>query len=129
MSNMIDFLLNAGDDVIDRQTAEFEIKRLSEKFGEPFVITAKSLTLMEYDGLMREGSDRTASIVVAATTDPDFGNAALRQKFTPNGRKTPLTPVEVVKKLLLPGELVTLATQILNMSGFGDNAVEKIEKN
>ena len=76
-----------------------------------------------------KGEKFKTHIILAAVTDPDLKSKQLREKFTPEGRKNPLTPVELVETLLLPGEAVNLYNSIMDLSGFGDDAVEKIVKN
>ena len=76
-----------------------------------------------------EGLAQADGVGVAGVVDPDLTSEALRKKYTPDNRKTPLTPVEVVEKILQPGEVVNLYSAITELSGFGDDAVAKIEKN
>jgi hypothetical protein len=128
MSNMIDLLLGASDAVLERPEDEFEVSRLTKILGQRFAIKAHALTMPEFDEI-KPGIDRPVHIVLKAALDPDFTSEALRKKYTPEGRKTPLTPVELMKKLLLPGEIINLYNAVSDLSGFGDDAVAKIEKN
>ena len=125
---MLDLLLSAGDDVLERSTEQLEVSRLSKKLGQPFMITVKSLTLSEFSNA-GTGDERIVHILLKGVTEPDLSSEALRKKFTPKERKTPLTPVELVKVLFLPGEIFNIYNAISDLSGFSDDAVAKIEKN
>ena len=48
MSNVIDLLLNADLEQIERPVKEVEIKRLSNVFGEKFTVLCKALTYDKY---------------------------------------------------------------------------------
>lgn len=53
-----------------------------------------------------------ASLIVAATKKPNWGNAKLLEKFNASG------PEEVVKRILLAGEIDALGDVVLDLSGF-----------
>lgn len=127
--SMIDLLLAADTSKLaDAPAAELEVSRLSKIFGQKFIITVKALTIRQFDALPR-GDDFKVHVILAAVTDPDFRDKQLAEKFTPKDRKTPLTPVEVISHLLLPGEIMNIYSEITDISGYGAGAVEKIEKN
>ncbi|HOR12284.1 MAG TPA: hypothetical protein PKX46_00050 [Clostridia bacterium] len=126
--SMLDLLLGAGDKLTERPEETLEVSRISKICGEPFIVRIKALSFKELDS-MPSGPDRMKHIIVAGVIDPDLTSEALRKKYTPDNRKTPLTPVEVVEKILQPGEVVNLYSAITELSGFGDDAVAKIEKN
>ena len=48
MSNVIDLLLNADLEQIERPSKEVEIKRLSNIFGEKFTVLCKALAYDKY---------------------------------------------------------------------------------
>ena len=48
MSNVIDLLLNADLEQIERPTIEVEIKRLSNIFGSKFTVLCKAFTYDKY---------------------------------------------------------------------------------
>lgn len=125
--DMIDMLLGSGLSADARPTAEFEVSRLSEAIGQPFMIRARALTMREMDDLPRDGFKEHA--ILAAVIEPNFSDKRLAEKFRPEGRKSPLTPVEVINAVLLPGEVVNLHNEISALSGFSVNAIEKIRKN
>ena len=124
---MLDLLLGA-ENITERPEDEVEVTRLSKKLGQPFILKIKALTMREFDAVP-VGADRPAHIVLAGVTEPSFASEQLRKKYTPAGRQTPITPVELINTLLLPGEVINTYNAITELSGFGEGAVAKIEKN
>lgn len=126
--SMIDLLLAADTSKLtELPTEKLKVSRL-DKDGKKFAITIKALTMNQFDALPR-GDDFKLHVVLNGVVDPDLRDKRLAEKLTPSDRKTPLTPTEVVSKLFLPGEIINIYNAITELSGFGDNAVEKIEKN
>lgn len=125
--DMLEMLLGSGADLAERPTGEFEVSRLSKKIGQPFIVKAQALTVREFDDLPKESFKE--HVILNAVTDPDFRNKDLAAKLKPAGRKSVLTPIEVIDALLLPGEIVNLYNGITELSGFGEDAVAKIQKN
>jgi len=125
--DMIEMLLGSGVDLTERPTAEFEVSRLTKKIGQPFMVKAQALTMREFDDVPKETFKE--HVILKAVTDPDFKSPELAAKLKPAGRKTALTPVEVIDELFLPGEIVNLYNCITELSGYGDDAVVKIQKN
>ena len=59
--------------------------------------------------------------VIGEDGKPLFKSAELRSKF-----KVP-TPKDVVRKILLSGEITAVYTEIAKLSGFGDGAVKEVK--
>ena len=59
MSNVIDLLLNADLEQIQRPSKEVEIKRLSNIFGEKFTVLCKALTYDKYSEIQENCIDIT----------------------------------------------------------------------
>jgi hypothetical protein len=127
--SMIDLLLAAdASKLTELPTEELEVSRLSNLFGQKFLITVKALTLKQIEALPR-GEDHRLHAILEATIDPDFRDQQLAKKFTPPGRKALFTPVEVINHLFLPGEIFNIFTVINELSGYGEETVRKLEKN
>jgi hypothetical protein len=127
--SMIDLLLAAdASRLTELPTEELEVSRLSALIGEKFTITIGALTMRQFDTLPR-GDDFKVHVVLEAIKEPNFRDPKLAEKLMPAGRKTPLTPVEVVNHLFLPGEIINIYNAITELSGFGEDAVERVEKN
>lgn len=62
------------------------------------------------------------SLVVSGTVSPNWGDRKLLDKYGASG------PEEVVKKVFLAGELITLADEIMSLSGFSDDGGSGIDE-
>lgn len=58
--------------------------------------------------------DFEASLIAASTVKPDWGNPQLMEKYNAS------RPIEVIKKILLAGEMSLLSDMVLELSGFDD---------
>lgn len=56
--------------------------------------------------------DANVGYIVAATVSPDWKNKALLDKYKAS------TPEELLKRLLLAGEVTNLANEVMDLSGF-----------
>jgi hypothetical protein len=135
--NVLDLLLGSDAGEIKLPTKQIEIKRLSEHYGAPFIVTCTALAPDKYEevqdmALDIQGKDVDLDInllklitVMEGVLDANgkylFKNAELMKKH-----KAP-TPKELVKKILLSGEINSLYTIIADLSGFGDNAIEEVK--
>ena len=135
--NVLDLLLGADADKIKLPTSQVEITRLSEALGDPFILTCQALTPEQYEevqdmALSVSGKDVDLDVsqlqlftvmegVVDAEGKPLFKSKELRDKY-----KVP-TPKEVVKKVLLSGEIVAVYTVIAKLTGFDDTAVKQVK--
>lgn len=135
--NVLDLLLGADADKIKLPTSQVEITRLSEALGDPFILTCQTLTPEKYEevqdmALSVSGKDVDLDVsqlqlftvmegVVDAEGKPLFKSKELRDKY-----KVP-TPKEVVKKVLLSGEIVAVYTVIAKLTGFDDTAVKQVK--
>ena len=135
--NVLDLLLGSDIGEIKLPTKQVEITRLSKTYGSPFVVTCKALSPEKYE----EVQDMAISVgnkdvdldvnllqlfvviegVCDATEKPMFKNKDIMTKF-----KAP-TPKELVRKLLLSGEIAYLYGEISELSGFGENAVKEVK--
>jgi hypothetical protein len=61
-------------------------------------------------------------IIVAGTVKPNWGDPRLLEKYKASG------PEQVVRRILLPGEALQIGDEILNLSGYGEDAIEEIKK-
>lgn len=126
MGQTLEMLLADPDKVKDVPTGTMEIKRLTEKYGKPFVITFKAGTLEQLkeignNAVVNGKYDETEEIkwtVYELCTDPNFKDERLRKAFGV------ARPVDVVEKILLGGELTALHQAIIRLSGMGNVANE-----
>lgn len=114
---------------------------ISKRFiedGKPVPFKIRPITQEENNALIKQctvtkkgarGTERkldtdkySASLVVAATVEPDFRNADLCKAFGT------LDPLQVPAKMLLTGEYQRLADAILALSDIGDSAEDEAEE-
>ena len=135
--NVMELLLGSDIGEIKLPTKQVEIVRLSEIYGAPFVVTCKALSPEKYEevqdmALDVQGKDVDLDInllqlfvvlegVCDAEEKPMFKNKDLLTKFKAH------TPKELVRKILLSGEIANLYGEISQLSGFGDNAVQEVK--
>jgi hypothetical protein len=135
--NVLDLLLGSDIGEIKLPTKRMEITRLSGVFGAPFVITVSALSPDRYEEVQDmavsvKGKDADIEIsllqvlvVMEGVLDPNgkplFKNKDLMSKFKAS------TPKELVRKLLLSGEIASIYGEIANLSGFGEGSVTEVK--
>lgn len=135
--NVLDLLLGSDIGEIKLPTKDIEVKRLSEVYGAPFIITCKALTPDKYEevqdmALAVTGKDVdidfnllqlfvTIEGVVGKDGKPMMKNKDLMAKFKAQ------TPKELVRKIFLTGEIANIYGTIAELSGFGDNAIKEVK--
>lgn len=135
--NILDLLLGSDIGEIKLPTKKMEIKRLSGVFGAPFVITVSALSPDKYEevqdmAISVKGKDADIEIsllqilvVMEGVLDPSgkpmFKNKDLMAKFKAS------TPKELIRTLLLSGEIASIYGEIANLSGFGEGSVTEVK--
>lgn len=124
----IDLLLGADKDKFKRKTKEIEIPRLSEVLGEPVILTCSSLTPTEYSYIQEELEvDADGNI---STNDMQVMSVIKSVKELSSkelmGAFGAVTPKDLAEKLLLPGEISSIASEVLELSGFRDDAIREV---
>ena len=135
--NVLDLLLGADVGNIKLPTKDFEVTRLSKAFGKPFILTCQALTPEKYEEVQDmavavKGKDvdiETSKLqiitvlegVIGADGKPLFKNTDLRNTYKA------ATPLDLIRKILLSGEIVSIYTEIAKLSGFGEDAIKEIK--
>lgn len=128
--NTLELLLKADTEQFKLPTKKVELPRISEIFKGQAVFTCQALSPSKYNDIQETNSisdgkidtmEVQMAVVLAGVTDPNFKNKELLDYF-----KAP-TPAELVRKILLPGEIVTLFNVISEISGFGRNVIKEIK--
>lgn len=135
--NVLDILLGSDVGKIKLPTKQIEIKRLSELYGDPFYVTVQALSASKWEevqdmALKIEGKDVDVDtnllqifVVLESTLDEHgkhlFKNMDLVKHFGC------VTPKDLVKKLLLSGEIVSIYREVSDLSGFGDESVTEVK--
>jgi hypothetical protein len=119
--NTLDLLLKK--EIPNLPEKEVKLKRLSAIYGEPVVFKLKALPYNQANELTNsQKEDLNVHIVLAGTVEPNLKDTALLEKFNA------LTPAEMVKKMLLPGEIIDLSRAIEKLSGYRTETLEEIKK-
>ena len=66
--------------------------------------------------------DMNVHILLAGVIDPDLKTKDLMEKYKA------ATPAELVKKMLLPGEIEDISRAVEQLSGYRTNTIEEIKK-
>ena len=137
--NILDMLLGADVDKVKLPTKQYEIKRLSDAFGSPFVVTLKACSAEKWEELQDmaldiKGKDveldtnlmQTFIVMESTYLDENatqllFKNKDLMSKFKA------ASPKDLVKKILLSGEIISVYGMVAELSGFGDDAVTEVK--
>jgi hypothetical protein len=128
-------LLMAADveKLTERPTATLEVKSLSKKLGEPFVVTVKALgskKFMELSSIalkdnntadMSKMPDAQALLIVEGMVEPNLRDKDLQEHF---GVKT---PKDLAFKIFGGGDLAAIADYITELSGYGESSVLEIK--
>ena len=135
--NVLDLLLGSDIGEIKLPTKDVEITRLSKVFGKPFILTCQALSPERYEEVQDmavsvKGKDVDLDVsmlqlftviegVIDTNGKPLFKSADLRTKY-----KVP-SPKDLLRKILLSGEITAVYTEIAKLSGFGDEAVKEVK--
>ncbi|MDD3173580.1 MAG: hypothetical protein PHF63_07970 [Herbinix sp.] len=119
--NTLDLLLKT--DIPDAPEKEFKQKRLSAICGEPVIFKLKALPYNLANEIIKsQKEDINVHIVLAGTVEPNLKDASLLSKYKAE------TPAELVKKMLLPGEVEDLSRAIERLSGYRVDTIEELKK-
>jgi hypothetical protein len=123
--NVLDLLLKADPAaVLKLPEKEYKVKRLSQLCGEPVVFKLRAMPYSKaYDISNTITEDLNIHILLAGVVEPNLKDAGLLGKYGA------ATPAELVKKLLQPGEIDTIAKTIEQLSGYRVTVLEEIKKN
>jgi len=135
--NVLDLLLGADVGEIKLPTKRVEITRLTEAFGAPFILTCRALTPDRFEEVQDmavsiKGKDADIEVslmqllvvmegVIDDTGKPMFKNKELMLKFKAQ------SPKELVRKILLSGEIASVYNALAGLSGFGEDAVKEVK--
>ena len=97
----------------DLPEKKVEITRLSLLAGEPVEFTVRALTYKQVRELQDRSEDRSAYGVLYGCVNPNWKDPKLLNKE--NGL---VTPIDVIKAKLLPGEIEDLYIEIQLLSGY-----------
>lgn len=123
--NTLDLLLNIDENKLKIPDKEVEIKRLSDLTGEKIVFKIQAVSMDKYISIAEQSQGETGDVkiftLIAGVKEPSLKNKDLMSKYGC------VTPKDLVKKLLLPGEITKIYNEISQLSGFNIDAVTEIK--
>lgn len=119
--NTLDLLLKA--DIPDLPEKEYKHKRLSKLCGQPVIFKLRALNYNQAIEIIESRRDDIeVHIVLAGVVEPNLRSPELMAKYNAP------TPAEVVKKMLLPGEITDISRTIERLSGYRVDTIEEVKK-
>ena len=118
--NIVEMLLK--NEIENETTSELNIKRLSEMCGCDIILKVKNISYNRMAEIQQMKNDNAIHDILEADTEGVFKNKQLMEKYNA------VTPVELVKKLLFPGEISKISGEILYLSGYGNDMIEIVKK-
>ncbi len=119
----LEMLLKADKEKFKVADKKINIKRLSEELGEEVVFTIKHLSLDKINEIRESNSeDVTVHMVIEAVKEPNFKSKELMEKYDA------ITPVDLINKILLPGEIEEIYILLSKMNGYRKETIEEIKK-
>lgn len=98
-------------------------KRLSKECGQDITFKLRALTYEKsYDIMKLHQEDAEAYILLEGIVEPSLKNNELMTKYGA------VTPIELIKKLFLHGEIIDISREIEKLSGFRINTIETIDE-
>lgn len=120
--NTLDLLLKT--EIPNPPEKEIKLKRLSKVCGGDVIFKLRALSysrVAEIKNLHADG-DMGVHIVLAGVVSPDLKSEELKRKYNA------VTPVEMIKAMLLPGEIEDISREIEKLSGYRMTTVEEVKK-
>jgi len=137
--NILDMLLGADVEKVKLPVKQFEIKRLSEAFGAPFVVTLKACSADKWEELQDmalsiSGKDveldtnlMQTFIVMESVYEDEAATKLLFKNKELMAKYKATTPKDLVKSILLSGEIIAVYSAVADLSGFGDDAITEVK--
>lgn len=135
MANALDLLLG-GKVNAERPTKEVKLPRLSSEDTD-FILTAVAITMDDFrhvQNMNRKGKEldevgMNLMMLTYGIREFDARIAENKERIEDIKKAYSVANMEkLINKLLLPGEIAMLATEIIEVSGFGEDMVEAVKK-
>lgn len=121
--SVLDLLLGGSIPNVEKDlpTATYKIDRLSAIAGHDVVFKLKALPYGKVHDIERFTQDVDVNILLAGCVEPNLKDERLQEKF--GGA----TPSDVVKKMLLAGEITDLSQAIEKLSGYRRMTITEVK--
>lgn len=113
MSKLVDMLMRPDTPNVqkDLPRADYELVRLSELYGEPFVLQLKAVPYAKALELQQMEEYEVQTVLVG-------DDSGIWKDAELQADKGAATPAELVKLLLLPGEIRSISVAVEQLSGY-----------
>lgn len=109
-------------DIPDLPEEEIKITRLSKICKGDVIFRLRALPYNRADEIIRgQKEDMNVHILLAGVVSPNLKDADLLTKYNA------VTPAELVKKMLLPGEIEDISRSVEMLSGYRISTIETVE--
>nr|DAH70400.1 MAG TPA: tail assembly chaperone protein [Caudoviricetes sp.] len=136
MSEVLDVLLGGTARNVNRElpTKEYNVLRLSKETGQLVIFKLQALTYNRAAELAGMSYDMDAQTVLSGVAAPNLRDVRLAVKLglLQEGEEWGahgVTPVELVKALLLPGEIAAISRMVQQLSGYQTVTLKEVKKN
>lgn len=121
--SVLDLILGGSVPNVEKQlpVAEYKIDRLSQLTGHDVVFKLQALPYGKVHDIERFNKDVDVNILLAGCVEPNLKDERLQEKF--GGA----TPADVVKKMLLAGEITDLSQAIEKLSGYRRMTITEVK--
>ena len=121
--SILDTLLGAEIPNVEKElpTARYKVDRLSQAAGREVVFTLRALPYGKVHDLERLTQDADVQILLSGCTEPDLKDTRLLERFGA------VTPADVVKRMLLPGEIADLSAAVERLSGYRRATITEVK--
>ena len=121
--SILDTLLGAGIPNVEKElpTARYKVDRLSQAAGREVVFTLRALPYGKVHDLERLTQDADVQILLSGCAEPDLKDTRLLERFGA------VTPADVVKRMLLPGEIADLSAAVERLSGYRRATITEVK--
>ncbi len=118
--DILDIMLR--NEIPETEKKEYKIKRLSELYKTDVILKLKPLTYSKVMEIKGMENDMQVHIILGGDCEGLFRNKELMEKYNA------ATPAELVKKMLIPGEIEEISKAIEVLSGYRKNTIDEIKK-
>lgn len=135
MTNALDLLLG-NEELLTKPSKEFVVRRLSRGDME-FKLTLEAVTMNQFKHIQQMCTDKRGTVdaigvqvmlLTYGVREFNFKLAENKDKLQDTFSKLGVANSEgLVQKVLLPGEISMIASEITELSGFGENMVEEVK--
>lgn len=121
MGNTLELLLNMNTSALPEK--EYKVKRLSALCGDSVIFKLQALPYSKAADITKaQKDDMEVHILLAGVVEPNLKAPELMAKYNAP------TPAEMIKKMLLPGEITDISRAVERLSGYRTDTIEEVKK-